>query len=68
MEAQNRKLAADLNLLYNRWGKDSSNISKIYESEIIQAKKLIEDTNMSRQDLDSKIDQLYNEINVIRSK
>lgn len=34
LEAQNRKLGADLEMLRNLWGKGSSSIKVIYESEI----------------------------------
>lgn len=34
LEAQNRKLQADLDMLRGRWGKDTSSIKIMYESEI----------------------------------
>lgn len=34
LEAQNRKLAADLNLLRGRWGKDSVSVRAMYEGEL----------------------------------
>lgn len=34
LEAQNRKLAADLELLKGRWGKDTHSIKTMYESEL----------------------------------
>jgi intermediate filament protein if len=39
LEAQNRKLAADLDMLRNRWGKDTQSIKIIYETEITVSKK-----------------------------
>lgn len=35
LEAQNRKLAADLDALRSRWGKDTSSIRAMYEGELI---------------------------------
>jgi intermediate filament protein if len=34
LEAQNRKLAADLEMLRGRWGKDATTIKTMYESEL----------------------------------
>lgn len=34
LEAQNRKIQADLEALSGRWGKDNHNIRQIYESEL----------------------------------
>ena len=34
LEAQNRKLAADLELLRGRWGKDTNTVKTIYEAEL----------------------------------
>lgn len=34
LEAQNRKLAADLDLLRSRWGKDTTSVKTLYESEL----------------------------------
>lgn len=34
LEAQNRKLAADLDMLRGRWGKDTSSIKIMYEGEL----------------------------------
>lgn len=34
LEAQNRKIQADLELLSGRWGRDTHNIRQMYESEL----------------------------------
>lgn len=34
LEAQNRKLAADLDALRSKWGKDTHNIRNMYEGEL----------------------------------
>lgn len=34
LEAQNRKLVADLDLLRGKWGKDTFNIKQMYEGEL----------------------------------
>lgn len=40
LEAQNRKLKADLDMLHGRKGKDTISIKTMYESEINEAKKI----------------------------
>lgn len=68
MEAQNRKLALDLDFLQNRWGKDTPSIRDMYESDIKQAHKLISETNIAREELQNKIQKLRDEIHHIRRK
>ncbi|KAI6190747.1 Cytoplasmic intermediate filament protein [Aphelenchoides bicaudatus] len=48
LEAQNRKTQADLEALSGRLGKDTHNIRQIYESELKEAQKLINETNQAR--------------------
>lgn len=68
MEAQNRKLAADLDFLRNRWGRDTFSIREMYESEIKQAKKVLDDANRDRDDLEKQIRTLQEEISGYRRK
>ena len=62
LEAQNRKLAADLDFLRGRWGKDTFNIREMYETEIREARKLIEDSNAERDRLADEIRKLQEEL------
>ncbi|CAJ0933780.1 unnamed protein product, partial [Mesorhabditis belari] len=62
LEAQNRKLSNDLDLLRSRWGKDTHSIKTMYESEIREAQKLIGDTNRQRDDLEKDIRKLMEEV------
>lgn len=83
MEAQNRKLKADLDMLHGRKGKDTISIKTMYESEINvsffkfsdetlfplqEAKKLIEDTSSARRDLDAQVRRLQDELDEQRRK
>uniref|UniRef100_A0A915ES87 Uncharacterized protein n=1 Tax=Ditylenchus dipsaci TaxID=166011 RepID=A0A915ES87_9BILA len=68
LEAQNRKLAADLDFLRNRWGKDTTNVRDMYESDLKQARKLIEDTNRQRAELEASLETLQQEITSFRRK
>ncbi|VDN21069.1 unnamed protein product [Gongylonema pulchrum] len=62
LEAQNRKLAADLDLLRGRWGKDSLSVRAMYEGELQEARKVINDTNSEREDLEKQIRKLMDEL------
>uniref|UniRef100_A0A914RRA8 IF rod domain-containing protein n=1 Tax=Parascaris equorum TaxID=6256 RepID=A0A914RRA8_PAREQ len=62
LEAQNRKLTADLDLLRGKWGKDTFNIKQMYEGELAEARKLINDTNEQRKDLEDQVNRMRDEL------
>lgn len=62
LEAQNRKLGTDLESLRGRWGKDTSSIKNMYEGELFEAQKLIEETTKSRAGLDTQIGKLQQDL------
>ncbi|CAD6190659.1 unnamed protein product [Caenorhabditis auriculariae] len=68
LEAQNRKLGADLDMLKNRWGKDTSSVKIMYESEITTAKNVITQTGKEKEDLEKEIRKLQDELNEMRKK
>ncbi|KAL3071860.1 hypothetical protein niasHT_031051 [Heterodera trifolii] len=68
LEAQNRKLKADLDMLQGRRGKDTITIKTMYESEIQTAKKLIEDTGRSKQELEQDVAKLQRDLDEQRRK
>ena len=68
LEAQNRKLGADLDFLRSRWGHDTFNIREMYESEISQARKIIDDSNAERARLDNEVAKLIEEVATFRHK
>ncbi|KAE9555836.1 hypothetical protein FO519_000921 [Halicephalobus sp. NKZ332] len=68
LEAQNRKLAADLELLRGRWGKDTTSIKTMYEAEFTTARRLVEDTGKQRGDLDRDLKKLQDELAEVRRK
>ncbi|VDK79635.1 unnamed protein product, partial [Onchocerca ochengi] len=68
LEAQNRKLAADLDLLRGKWGKDTFNIKKMYEGEILDARKLINDTAKQRNDLEKQIRKMQDDLTEYRKR
>uniref|UniRef100_A0A914GXY9 Intermediate filament protein n=1 Tax=Globodera rostochiensis TaxID=31243 RepID=A0A914GXY9_GLORO len=68
LEAQNRKLKADLDMLQGRRGKDTITIKTMYESEINTAKKLIEDTGKSKRELEADVAKLQRDLDEQRRK
>ncbi|KAK0404807.1 hypothetical protein QR680_017640 [Steinernema hermaphroditum] len=62
LEAQNRKLQADLEALRGKWGKDTHNIRQMYEGELAEARKLIDDTNKQRDELEKQIRKMLEEL------
>ncbi|CAJ0583969.1 unnamed protein product, partial [Mesorhabditis spiculigera] len=62
LEAQNRKLSNDLDLLRSRWGKDTNSVRAMYESEIREAQKLIGETTRQRDELEKEIRRLIDEV------
>ncbi|MFH4975572.1 hypothetical protein AB6A40_002281 [Gnathostoma spinigerum] len=68
LEAQNRKLTADLDMLRGRWGKDTSSIKVMYEGELAEARKVIGDTAKQREELEDQIRKLQDELAEYRQK
>jgi intermediate filament protein if len=68
LEAQNRKLAADLEALRSRWGKDTSSIKSMYEGELSEARKLIDETSKAKANLDGQIGRLQHDLAEYRKK
>jgi len=68
LEAQNRKLSADLEALRSRWGKDTSSIRAMYEGELLEARKIIDDTAKNKAQLESQIAKLQDDLAEYRRK
>ncbi|GMR32277.1 hypothetical protein PMAYCL1PPCAC_02472 [Pristionchus mayeri] len=68
LEAQNRKLAADLDSLRGKWGKDTHTIKQMFETELTSAQKLVDDTNQQRKEAEEQIKKMINELADIRRK
>ncbi|VDM76010.1 unnamed protein product [Strongylus vulgaris] len=66
LEAQNRKLGADLDMLRSRWGKDTSSVRSMYEGELTQAKKDLDQETLNRIDYQNQVATLLEEIDFIK--
>ncbi|KAH9500744.1 hypothetical protein Btru_076379 [Bulinus truncatus] len=58
LEAQNKKLASELEQLKSHWGKETSAVKQMYDTELNEARKLIDDTNKEKARLQLRVGQL----------
>jgi septal ring factor EnvC (AmiA/AmiB activator) len=68
LEAQNRKLQLELEALQNKAGQGSSKIKEMYEVEMNEAKKLIDDTTRDRAAAEVKARDAEKEANRYRKR
>ncbi|CAD6185097.1 unnamed protein product [Caenorhabditis auriculariae] len=68
LEAQNRKMEKDLDLLRGRWGRDSTSVKVMFESELKTAQELIHDSDKQRDSLEDQIRKLTDELTAYRKK
>lgn len=68
LEAQNRKLNADLEMLRGRWGKDTSSIRAMHDAELKEANKVVADTKKQREELEDQVRKLQAEIDEYRRR
>lgn len=68
LEAQNRKLNADLEMLRGRWGKDTSSIRAMHDAELTEANKVVADTKKQREELEDQVKKLQVEIDEYRRR
>nr|CAD2169122.1 unnamed protein product [Meloidogyne enterolobii] len=68
LEAQNRKLAVDLDFLRKRWGRDASNVRDMFEADLRQARKLINETEKQREELERKARAMAEEMAQLKRK
>ncbi|PIC18245.1 hypothetical protein B9Z55_024207 [Caenorhabditis nigoni] len=68
LEAQNRKMEKDLDLLRGKWGHDSTSVKVMFETELRTAKELIADSDKERAQLEDQIRKLTEELNNYRNK
>ncbi|KAK7089574.1 60 kDa neurofilament protein-like [Littorina saxatilis] len=62
LEAQNRKLASELEELRNKWGKETNAVKTMYETELEEARKVIDETNKDRTRLQVRVGQLEEQL------
>lgn len=68
LEAQNKKLGDELDRLKSKWGIQTTQIKAMYETELAQAKRLIEDAEKERANLEQRIAALEEQLEELRRK
>jgi len=68
LEAQNRRLADELEKLKAKWGKETTHIKAMYEAELDAAKKLLEEAEKEKARLEQRVAALEEEIEEIRRR
>lgn len=58
LEAQNRKLGSELDELRSKWGKETGHIKQMYEAELSEARRLIDDLSKDKAALEIKLSSI----------
>ena len=62
LEAQNRKLADELEKLKAKWGKETSQIKAMYQAELDEARKLLDDATKEKARLEVRVASLEEQL------
>ena len=68
LEAQNRKLADELDKLKQKWGKETSAIKAMYQAELDEARKLLDDAEKEKARLEIRCASLEEQIEELRQQ
>jgi len=68
LEAQNRRLDGELEKLKEKWGKETTQIKGLYQAELDEAKRLLEEAQKEKSRLEMKIASLEDQLANLRSK
>ena len=62
LEAQNRKLADELDKLKAKWGKETSQIKAMYQAELDEARKLLDEAVKEKARLEVRVASLEEQL------
>jgi intermediate filament protein if len=68
LEAQNRKLADELEKLKSKWGKETTQIKAMYQAELDEARKLLDDAEKEKARLEIRVASLEEQLEEMRQK
>jgi intermediate filament protein if len=68
LEAQNRRLDGELEKLKSKWGKETTQIKGLYQAELDEAKRLLEEAQKEKSRLEMRIAALEDQLANMRSK
>lgn len=55
LEAQNKRLADELDKLKSKWGKETSNVKAMYQAELDEARRLLDEANREKGRLEVRV-------------
>ena len=68
LEAQNRKLAQELDALKQKWGKETAAVKAMYQAELDEARKLLDDAEKEKSRLEIRAASLEEQIDELKNK
>jgi len=68
LEAQNKKLADELNKLKSKWGTETNSIKAMFEAELAEARKLLDDANREKGRLELRLASLEEVLEELRER
>ena len=68
LEAQNRKLADELEKLKQKWGKETTAIKAMYQAELDEARRLLDEAEKEKARYQIRSDTLEEQLNELREK
>jgi len=68
LEAQNRRLADELEKLKLKWGKETTQIKAMYQAELDEARKCLDDADKEKARLEIKVASLEETFEELRSR
>jgi intermediate filament protein if len=68
LEAQNRRLGGELDKLKSKWGKETTQIKGLYQAELDEAKRLLEEAQKEKSRLEMRIAALEDQYANMKSK
>jgi len=68
LEAQNRKLADELEKLKSKWGKETTAIKAMYQAELDEARRLLDDAEKEKARLEIRATSLEEQIEELRAQ
>ena len=68
LEAQNRKLADELEKLKAKWGKETSQIKAMYQAELDEARRLLDEAEKDKARLEIRVASLEEQLEETRTR
>jgi len=68
LEAQNKRLADELDKLKAKWGKETSNVKVMYQAELDEARRLLDEANREKGRLEVRVASLEELLEELRKR